>query len=377
MASIVKKPNSRFWFAAFRDANRRQRRQSTFETDRKKALKVAEQYEQVATRKLPARSVRETIATLYREAYADKLPLATVRQYATQWLAAKEAEVAQGTMDRYREAIRKLLEFLGDLAEQDLSVVSRQLLLEFRGALSKQLSPSTANLMLGQTRRLFREARRDGYIVENPAEFLEPVREDSDDARRPFTVPEIQRLLEIADPEWKSLILCGLYTGQRLYDLAELSWDNIDLVRGEVRLKVRKTGKRLILPLAPSLRKHLENLPGSDVPGAPLHPRAFKIVRAQGRSGSLSNQFASLLEQAGFRQKQAHCSGKGRSAQRKGNKLTFHSLRHTAVSLLKDAGIPEAVVMEMVGHDSKQMSAHYTHVGIDAMTKAASALPEI
>jgi integrase len=43
--------------------------------------------------------------------------------------------------------------------------------------------------------------------------------------------------------------------------------------------------------------------------------------------------------------------------------LNFHSLRHTAVSLLKDAGIPEAAVMELGGHDSKQMSAHYTHVG--------------
>jgi integrase len=47
------------------------------------------------------------------------------------------------------------------------------------------------------------------------------------------------------------------------------------------------------------------------------------------------------------------------------------------VSLLKDAGVPEAVVMEMVGHDSPQMSAHYTHVGQEALEKAAEALPEI
>jgi integrase len=377
MASIIKKSNSRFWFAAFRDINRRQRRRSTFETDRKKALKVAEQYEQIATCKLSPRSVRETIASLYREAYAETLPTSSVRQFTTEWLKAKESEVAPSTMRRYRESAEKLLEFLGDLTDHDLSVVSRRLLLEFRGTLSKQLAPGTANLVLRQTRRLFKEAKRDGYIVEDPAEFLESVKNDSGDARRPFTVPEIQRILEIADPQWKSLILCGLYTGQRLYDLAELTWDNVDLVRGEIRLRSRKTGKRLILPLAPPLRKHLENLPGSDVPGAPLHPMAFEIVKQQGRSGSLSIQFSRLLEQAGFREKKVHSTGKGRSAQREGNKLTFHSLRHTAVSLLKDAGIPEAVVMEMIGHDSKHMSAHYTHVGIDALTKAAAALPEI
>jgi site-specific recombinase XerD len=44
---------------------------------------------------------------------------------------------------------------------------------------------------------------------------------------------------------------------------------------------------------------------------------------------------------------------------------------------LKDAGIPEAVVMELVGHDSKAMSAHYTHVGTEALAKAVAALPAI
>jgi integrase len=47
------------------------------------------------------------------------------------------------------------------------------------------------------------------------------------------------------------------------------------------------------------------------------------------------------------------------------------------VSLLKDAGIPEGVVMELVGHDSKSMSARYTHVGVEALEKAVAALPEI
>jgi integrase len=73
--------------------------------------------------------------------------------------------------------------------------------------------------------------------------------------------------------------------------------------------------------------------------------------------------------------------GAASSEQRKGakwsNSLSFHSLRHTAVSLLKDAGIPEGVVMELVGHDSKSMSAHYTHVGVEALEKAVAALPEI
>ena len=55
------------------------------------------------------------------------------------------------------------------------------------------------------------------------------------------------------------------------------------------------------------------------------------------------------------------------------SQLSFHSLRHTAVSLLKDAGIPQAAVQELIGHDSEQMSALYTHVGREALEKAAAA----
>jgi site-specific recombinase XerD len=57
--------------------------------------------------------------------------------------------------------------------------------------------------------------------------------------------------------------------------------------------------------------------------------------------------------------------------------LSFHSLRHTAVSLLKDAGIPQAVVQELIGHDSKAMSALYTHVGREALEKAVAKLPKL
>jgi hypothetical protein len=55
---------------------------------------------------------------------------------------------------------------------------------------------------------------RDGYIGEDPAEFVETVHKSSEHARRPFTTSEIQRVISVADAEWKSLILFRLYTGQ-------------------------------------------------------------------------------------------------------------------------------------------------------------------
>jgi len=100
----------------------------------------------------------------------------------------------------------------------------------------------------------------------------------------------------------------------------------------------------------------------------------------QGRSATLSNQFTRILVAAGLRDKAAldrHGKGIGRSSKRAHNELSFHSLRHTAVTLLKEAGIPHAVVQELIGHDSEQMSKHYTHVGTEALRKAADAMPPL
>jgi len=57
--------------------------------------------------------------------------------------------------------------------------------------------------------------------------------------------------------------------------------------------------------------------------------------------------------------------------------VSFQSLRHTAETLLKKAGIPAAVVMDMIGHDSVQIIEHYTHGGSEALGKAADSLPDV
>jgi len=53
------------------------------------------------------------------------------------------------------------------------------------------------------------------------------------------------------------LIRFGLYTGQRLADLATLTWAQIDLERDEIRLSIRKTDKSALIPIAQPLREHL------------------------------------------------------------------------------------------------------------------------
>jgi integrase len=174
------------------------------------------------------------------------------------------------------------------------------------------------------------------------------------------------------------MIYFGLYTGQRLADIANLTWSNIDITRGELRLATRKTGKVLILPLAAPLLANIEKLPSSDDPHAPLHPKAHAILHREERSSSLSNQFADLLADAGLREKKSHKKSQDRTLDR-GNvePLSFHSLRRSAATFMHEAGIPQAVVQAMIGHDSAAVHDLYVSVGRDASQIAAAALPEL
>ena len=56
---------------------------------------------------------------------------------------------------------------------------------------------------------------------------------------------------------------------------------------------------------------------------------------------------------------------------------SFHSLRHTFVSLSANAGVPLAAVQAIVGHTSTAMTRHYYHENEDALRRAVEAIPAI
>jgi integrase len=371
MASITKHPRSQFWTACWRDAGGKQRRASTKTTDRRLARRIAEEYEKATRSKRTLAQLEKTLRAYHEELGGTTLVNRSLRDYLDEWLAEREPSISEATGNFYRTVASKLTQFFGD---KSIAEITESDLIRFRNSLAKTVSPVTTNHYLAAVKTIFASAKRKHRITENPAEYIEAVREfdnRNDTPRRPFTIPELQTLLATADPEWQSMVKIGLHTGCRLGDIALLRWSNIDLERGELRYTARKTGKIVLIPIATPLRNHLLSLISSDDPLAPLHPRAFASMRERGAATALSSQFGELLEQAGLRDVRPD------DGRRRRNPLSFHCLRHTTVSLLKDAGIPQATVMELVGHNSQQMSAHYTHVGRAALERAGEALPDL
>ena len=378
MAFLFKRPRSPYWHAGFIDKNGKRRNASTRVTGRKDAQKIADSYEEAANKVRTAKQVRDVISALHKEITGEDIPAQSFRIYSQTWLTTKEPEVSKSTQVAYRNAVAKFTVFLGAKADEDMTSITPGVVTQFRNQEAKTLAPKTVNQEMKCLRMLFKAARRDRVISEDPSEFVNATKKAKSGARRPFTTEELQRVLAVADDEWKSLIRLGLYTGQRLGDLVALTWQNVDLQRAELRLTTQKTGKSLILPLPAHLLNRLKMQVGENARAGHVHPSAYEVWKRSGKTSTLSNQFIDLLAKAGLREKKshqklAHAPGRGVGSSTGG--LSFHCLRHTAVSMMKDAGIPEAAVMELVGHDSEQMSAHYTHVGQDALKKAAESLP--
>lgn len=384
MASLRRVPRSPYWIACFTLPDGTRTNRSTGTADKRQAQRIANDFEDAADEakagRLTEARARKTIADIFAIGNKDVLPSASVKDYLESWLKRKELEAGETTHARYAVICKQFLAHLGLKADRDLLQLTAKEFVSFRDFQAAKLSANSVNICLKVLRSAMAQAVRDGLVDTNEASRVSLLKREDKFQRRPFTIKELGRIMEVANDEWRGLILFGLYTGQRLGDLTMLTWQNLDLGRRELRLSTEKTGRRQIIPLSKQLVQYVETLPAGDDPKAPLFPRAYAVAIDGKMSGRNSKQFHAILVQCGLSRPQKQKSdekSKGRSARRVQNELSFHCLRHTATSLLKNAGVSEVVARDIIGHDSAAVSANYTHVDEDTKRKAVDLLPDI
>ena len=345
---------------------------------RRLAQHIADQFEDAAKggRRLglTEQQARKTISDIYERVNGEKLASSTIKDHFETWLRNKGLEANASTHDRYDAVVKDLFAFLGERVTRDISQLTAKEIAGFRDYLAGKVAISTANLSLKIVRIALTSARRDGLVMANEADKVKTLKRASDPGRRAFTLPELKLLLDNANEEWRGLILCGLYTGQRLGDVAGWTWSNIDLQQKQIRFITIKTGRSMVLPLAKPLLSYLEALPAGDNPEAPLFPNANGK-----RVGTLSNAFYRIMETSGLVPARTHraYAGSGRDAKRATSAISFHSLRHSATSFLKDAGASDVVARDIIGHESEAVSRNYTHLDESTKRAAIDKLPDI
>jgi len=383
MASLRKRAGSPYWVACFAESDGSRAQRSTGTTDRRDAQRIANHFEDAASqgreRRLTESRARKVIADIYALANRGTLPSSTVRDFFASWLKRKELEAGEKTHIRYGITTRQFLEFLGPRADQDLSHLTSRDVADFRDELAEKLTPGTVNTSLKILRAALNQAKRDGLVEVNEAQRVTTLKARSSAVRRPFSPEELKRILAVADEEWRDMVMVGLYTGARLGDIANLKWRNIDLSARRLVFKVSKTNKNQVLHLAPPLHRCLELRCATCGPEEPLFPKAHADYAKNYFNGLLSKRFHQVLVNAGLAEPRTNRStGTGRTGVRHHvSGLSFHSLRHTFVSWLKDTGSTDAIARELAGHESAIVNQNYTHLDDETKRTALNKLPDI
>lgn len=387
MASVQKRHNSKYFAACFRDKSGRQRMRSTGETDRKKAEKKAEIFESAYRGKRSLAQAWKVLNDLARETGGEGLDEVSLRAYMKRWLAAIKNEVDPNTLDSYESRAKTFLKVMTTLKLDliPLSQITKANLVLWRDTAAPLFASWTVNQTLTQIKRIFKTAHDDNVIPENPAASVARISGKSKGEKRvnkrPFTFAELRLVLpHCVGPfeEWRSIVMFGLYTGQRLGDIISLRWHDLDLINEEVRLVTRKTGATVIVPLTEALKNFILKLEAPHDPNEMLHPKAYAKFEATKKwiVAPLSTEFAELLCLARLRVARDRKAGPT-GGRRKANALSFHSLRHTLVSMLKNAGVSSSIVQDIVGHESAAVNQMYTHIDPKSKALAMRKLPAI
>lgn len=351
MASVRQKPSSRYWFACITRPDGKQRQFSTGLKDREEALAVARAAESALSRKHSdphaLRTALSRIADDF-EPIEDQNPA----QWLRQWAQHRRQEVSPGTATLYEQIATEASTALDEAGIRSFSALTPAIVRHIRDDWAARHSPSTANKKL----KILRLALNSAPIQTNPAKTIPPIKA-APTIRREFRPDELAKLLEHLTGEWLAITLLSLYTGgQRLNDLATLKWSAIDAKRGNITFHASKTGRLVSLPLVPQVLDAIAELPAGDSPTAPLFPS----IAAMGRT-SRSNAFRTLLAEISLARPIDRTSTGEKSTRRQPGELGFHSLRHTATTLLKSAGVSDSIAMAIVGHSSAAVSRSYTH----------------
>ena len=321
--------------------------------------------------------IAQGVSDVFTAANVESLPSASITSWCETWLQAKAIEAGESTHTRYKRVVELFTAFLGEAkSKRDLSTLQASDIARFRDREAKDRARATANLNVKVLRVCVGEAVRQGLLTVNPAVRVKLLKSSQESKRRAFTLSEIKRILKACgdDAEWRGLVLFGLYLGQRLGDLAKLTWHAVNLESSEIAFTARKTGRRIILPLVQPLSDYVALLPASDNPNAYIFPRAASAKR----TASLSNQFREILADAGLVEPPTHKATKrGRNQAREASEISFHSLRHSVVTMLKAAGVSDFIAREIVGHESAAVSRQYTHLTTDDKLAAMQRLPDV
>jgi len=200
--------------------------------------------------------------------------------------------------------------------------------------INKGYSANTIRLHLAVLSHLYTIAQHEwGYEgLKNPVRHLhKPKLPGARDIR--INDDAITLLIQhTQSPYLPSLIQLALLTSMRRSELIKLQWEDIDWSKQLIHLKDTKNGESRQIPIFDKVKVILESIAGDTGPLFPIKEHAVSVAfrRTVKRSGLVN--------------------------------ISFHTLRHEAITRFFEVGLTIPEVASISGHKSWAMLRRYTHL---------------
>ena len=185
---------------------------------------------------------------------------------------------------------------------------------------------------------ILNRAVRHGKLNVNPIERVKKIPENN--IRMKTLSPDEFERLRIACPEHlEPVVLIAYYTGMRRSEIVYLTWDEVDLEKGFIRLDANRTKTNIgrSIPLHPRVKTMLASQPRG------LHTNRV-FLRFGKPFDEIKRSFGTACRKAGLED------------------FTFHDLRHCALNNLRLAGNDYFRIMAVSGHKTMSVFKRYNLV---------------
>jgi integrase len=270
----------------------------------------------------------------------------TILDYHKKITATKKPE----TIGKWKVSYKRLKEFLIKYYSENIYIKevenNRTISKEYADFLEKcnEIKKITANGYFKIYNGLLNQAVKDGLILINPAKHINITYEET--KKEFLSVEELKRLEKTECPrkQIRNAFLFACYTGFRLSDIKNMKFsdiENINNISKEKFSSVGVTEKQLTIKMQKT-KKYVS---------VPIISKAMDILEEQ-KEIQNGDQIFTLYHNSWLGDKLKIWFARAGIEKR----ITFHSARHTFVTLLISSGVDIYTVSKLCGHSSVQVT---------------------
>ena len=288
---------------------------------------------EIQTAKAEGRNIRKnknTIVTLggLREWYLD---LSEVKQ--------------RRSFSSIKKCLRICVEGIGDITVSQLSknrleLFRKKRLTEISKRKRRAVKPSTVNRDVSNLRAMLNKALEHAKIEINPIGRIKLL-EENNVRERVLSQDEFESLYLHCTASLKGLVLIAYYLPMRQGEILDLTWEEIDLKTGFIRLGGHRTKNKTgrVIPLHPRIFEYLQGMP-RPINGGYVFGQSRRFNRKAYNKAVIA---AGIVD------------------------FTFHDLRHCAINNLRLAGNDHFTIKEASGHKTDIAFQRYNLVTEEEM----------